>query len=282
MAKPKLLLIDFSNLLYRAVFANLSLSHGNEFTGGIYGFINMMSSTVNRYAIDRVVVCEDWKPYFRSKHYPEYKQDRGKDMSEDDIKRISVARLQIRKLVSSLHISTAAVRGYEADDFIGRFCRARTERHDGIYVLSNDSDFYQLLGGVAGSVFLVGRNGLYGQHQFKEDFPDIEPNDWPRVIALKGSHNGVAGIKGVGDKTAVKLVARGITEEEVFYKYQHLPSALELREALARFPYPLAPKPTLPRVGRIRYNAALFEEVCDEYGIRFKTEFHTAFLRLSQ
>lgn len=284
MAKSSILLVDFNNMLYRAVFANQGLSHKGKFTGGIYGFINMVSSTVNRYDVDRILVFDDTKPYFRLQHYPDYKQDRISSLDEDQVKQIALARKQIKKLLQGLSIPQAACTGYEADDYIGKYCRARKGLHSRILIMSNDSDFYQLLGGVAGKVFLVKTVGLYGQHQFKEDYPEINPDDWPRVIALKGSHNGVGGIKGVGDKTAAKLIAEGRSKKFICSKYNQTREELELRMQLAYFPFPNVRGPRLPspRSRPIDYSLLKFQEVCDKYGIRLKDEFHTAFERLSK
>jgi DNA polymerase-1 len=283
MTKPCILLIDFNNLLYRATFANQGLSYRGKFTGGIYGFINMISGAVNRYSVDRVLVCHDTKPYFRSDYFPAYKQNRQGLQDEDDVKRIAVARSQIADLLQGLSFPQAACKGYEADDYIGKYCRSRKMLLSRILIMSNDSDFYQLLGGKAGKVYLVKTAGLYGQHQFKEDYPKIEPEDWPRVIALKGSHNGVPGFKGIGDKTAARLV--GVEDGIIEEKYGESPDAsIKLKTELATFPFPKVSWPRLPapRPSPIDYDLFKLEEICDKYGIRMKDEFHTAFERLSK
>jgi 5'-3' exonuclease len=146
--------------------------------------------------------------------------------------------------------------------------------------MSNDSDFYQLL--LQPNIFLARTAGLYGRAQFEKEFIQMHPDEWPRIMALKGSHNGVPGIKGVGGKTALKIVMNGITDEEIEKRYKHSPEEIKLRTALARFPFPLAPRPVLPKTRPIIYDALKFEEVCIKYGIRFKTEFHNAFLRLAK
>ena len=284
MAKPCILLVDFNNMLYRAVFANKGLSHQGMFTGGLYGFLNMICGAINRYDINNILVFSDMKPYHRAKYYAQYKHGRGSSQEPEDVERIAVARSQIRSFLLAFKIPWIADIGYEADDYIGKYCRSRKDLHSRILIMSNDSDFYQLLGGVAGKVFLVKTSGLYGQHQFKEDYPDIDPVDWPRVIALKGSHNGVAGIKGVGDITAVRLVADRVTDEDIEEKYFHSTKEIQLRTQLAYFPFTLIRGPRLPfpRGRSIKYSVLKFQEICDQYGIRFKDEFHTAFKRLSK
>lgn len=279
MKKKNLLLVDFNNLLYRSVFAHQGLSHKGKFTGGVYGFIDMVCSTVNRYKADRIVVCRDNKPYLRTKFYPDYKADRKKSsIDEDGLKQVNSSNKQITKLLGRFSFPIAEDAGHEADDLIGRFCSFSPD-FENIFIMSNDSDLYQLLDG---RVFLAKTGGLYGLNDFKKDWPDIMPKQWPRCVALKGSHNGVPGIHGVGDKTAYRMVAQNVTDEEVWLRWRMRRRDIAVKTGLATFPLPFAPDPIIPRVLPIKYNAKRFQEECDRYGIRFKDEFHAAFMRLAK
>jgi len=279
MERRNLLLVDFNNLLYRSTFAHQELSHEGTFTGGIYGVLDMVSAAVNRYKIDRLVVCCDSKPYFRALMYPDYKSDRKPEQDEDKLKMLSITRKQMRKFFKTFKIPVCEVAGYEADDFIGKWCLSKNSRDKfgHIFIMSNDTDFYQLL---TGRVFLIKTGGLFGRNDFLKQYPEIRPYQWPRCIALKGSHNGVAGIKGVGDVTAYKVVAAGITDKEIWVKWRWRARTVKLRTQLATFPFPLAEEPPLAHSKKIKYNAAMMEEVCNEYGIRFVNSIHTAFMRL--
>lgn len=277
----KLLLVDYSNLLYRATFANFELTHKTNFTGGIYGFINMLSSSVNRYNLDRVVVCMDRKPYHRAKFYPAYKANRRSDMEENTVKKLAQTKKYIGKLLELMSIPICAEDGHEADDFIGKYCKRMRQSYE-IFIMSNDSDFYQLL---SPNVFLVKTAGLYGNNTFTIEH-NVDYRDWPLVIAMAGSHNGVPGIFRVGEKTAIKyLDLLGADEIPRFihkkYGDDHKPATLRLRQKLATFPFPLAQQPPLTPIRPLDYDANKFEELCDKHGIRFKTEFHNAFVRLS-
>lgn len=278
--KKKLLLIDFNNLLFRSVFAHKTLTHKGTFTGGIFGAIDMVASIVNRYGCDRVVVCHDTKPYHREEYYEAYKADRKKEdrFDEEDLKRIAVSRAYMQDFFKLLRFPQAATVGYEADDFIGNFCKNSDSKYGQIFIMSNDSDFYQLL---APRVFLCKSKGLYGRKDFSEEFPGIKPKDWPRCIALKGSHNGVPGIKGVGDVTAYKAVLEKMTDREVFKRWRVRRSDIKKRTDLATLPFPNSPEPPKVKILAIRYDMAKFEKLLDGHGITFKNEFHEAFLRLA-
>ena len=278
MKKKTLLLIDFNNLLYRSVFAHQGLSHKGKFTGGVYGFIDMLASAINRYGAQRIAVCMDNKPYLRNEYYPAYKADRVSSLDEDAVKQLAVARKQIKKFLRRFKLTTVEITGMEADDIIGAYCRYSLA-YGKILVMSNDSDLYQLLNG---QVFMVKTGRLYGVKDFKKEWPKIKPRDWPRCVGLKGSHNGVPGIKGVGDKTAYKVVAEDITDREIWLRWRVRRKTVALKTALATFPFPLVQPPRLPLVQPIKYNAKKFEEELDRHGIRFKDEFHEAFHRLSK
>jgi 5'-3' exonuclease len=279
MDKKSLLLVDFNNLLFRAVFAHDTLSHKGQFTGGLFGAIDMICSTVNRYNIDRVVICHDTKPYYRTKFYPKYKGDRKHDFDEDRLMQLAVSRKQLNKFFADFRFPVAMAEGFEADDFIGDICRTvSTTRYRQIFIMSNDTDFYQLL---TGRVFLCKTQGLYGRKDFREDFPGIKPRQWPRAVALMGSHNGVPGIKGVGIKTAYKAVLNKMTDKEIFKKWRVRRSTVKQRTDLSTFPFPLAEAPPTPAAHRLKYSAAKFEKLCDKYGINFKDEFHKALMRLA-
>ena len=280
MDKKKLLLVDFNNLLFRSVFAHDTLSFQGLFTGGLYGAIDMMCSTVNRYNIDRIIICHDTKPYYRSKFYPKYKSDRQQAdrFDEDRLMQISTSRSQLASLFVSFHFPTACTEGFEADDFIAHICRRSSVRYKQIFIMSNDSDFFQVL---TPRIFLCKTGGLYGRVDFAEEYPGIKPKVWPRCIALKGSHNGVPGIKGVGDVTAYKAVLNKMTDREIFEKWRVRRSDIKLRTDLATFPFPLVEDPPTVPAHAIRYNAAKFQKLCDKYGINFKDDFHRAMMRLA-
>jgi len=279
MDKKKLLLVDFNNLLFRSVFAHDSLSFEGQFTGGLFGAIDMICSTVNRYGIDRIIVCHDTKPYYRTKFYPKYKSDRKADpFDEDRMKQISTSRSLLTKMFAKFHFPVACTEGFEADDFIGHICRRSSVRYKQIFIMSNDSDFYQLL---TGRVFLCKTGGLYGRKDFAEDYPGIHPKYWPRCIALKGSHNGVPGIKGVGDVTSYKAVLNKMTDKEIYKKWRVRRTDIKLRTDLNTFPFPLVEDPPTVPASAIRYNAAKFQKLCDKYGMNFKDDFHKAMMRLA-
>ena len=283
LSKPTILLVDYNNLLMRSIFANQRLHYGRVFTGGLYGFINIITSLVERYTINRIIVCKDKKPYYRSDFYPEYKTDRV-SLPEDTVENINVARQQVERFLALLEVPICVEKGWEADDIIGAYCRIRCRNYSKMFIASNDSDLYQLLGVGRKNVFLCTHKGLYGLVNFKKDFDNIECYQWPRVVALRGSHNGVPGIPRVGNVTAIKLIKEGVTNNELIERYGEVADDIKLKIDLATFPLAnIWPGPKLVKHSPIHFRST--KKVLgffDGYGINMQPRFKQALERLSR
>lgn len=279
--KKRLLLIDYRNLLCRALFANRTLAWNGMPTGGIYGFLNVICSLTMKNQIDRVIVCKDMGPYHRKQDYPAYKADR-KEWGADDVKAMASADSQVNELLKFLKIRVVWEKGWEADDIIAQYCFIKARRYPQIYVCSTDSDLFQLFKSREGAVYLCHSKGLYGIDTFKEKYPEIKPWQWPKVTALMGSHNGVPGIKGVGEKTAVKLVAEGLPLSELAKKYKIPFEELKLRVQLSTYPYPaISPGPSLLNSAPIEYSRNAFVRYVAQYGINLTAYMDSALERLA-
>jgi len=100
--KPQetLLLIDFSNTVIRSLAVHQQLSFNDIPTGGLFGFVNQLANVVNMYKPDKILVCKDQPPYYRSKLYPEYKANRKKNTENDSFKKaIKFSFQQVDELV---------------------------------------------------------------------------------------------------------------------------------------------------------------------------------------
>lgn len=199
-----MLLIDANNLAYRALYS-FSLSHAGMDTSIVYGCIRMLSALIHKYKPDSVVACFDGgTPQFRKDLVPTYKQRRTKDGDERDWE--DVFR-QINEFadVMPMHGVTVLRRRYiEADDLMywGALyaCDIST-------IVTTDGDLYQALS--YDDVYVLNPhtgkryNYLAFQHEFGYD------PCWHmlyKVLVGDGS-DGVPGVKSIGPKTAVKLIA---------------------------------------------------------------------------
>lgn len=280
MTRARVLLVDLSNVTYRAVCSHGMLTYKGEHTGGVFGFLQIICKLVNDHRTSHIVIADDTKPYFRAELFPDYKGDRSSSRTgaTAEVRRyVAEAKAQIWEVLKQVGAGITRIPGYEADDVIAAACQPFSGV--GQYVIaSNDSDLYQCLK-PSGIVGLCRKAGLYSYDDFRKDFPGIQPRDWPRVLALAGSHNGVPGIPGVGLKTAAKLVMQQATTRYVQHKYHVSVEDQRLRQRLATYPWR-----GLPQIAgsQIKYNRRhITAWLNHRFGIEFAPYMHTAFDLLS-
>jgi DNA polymerase-1 len=205
-----LVLIDFNNVLIRGLAANKNLSYNGQLTGGIYGFIGMLTSVINFTLPTNIIVTDDRKPYLRESFYAKYKKDRRKNEDGNSFfEALTYNKDLCIQLLELMNIPIIKERGYEADDWISLLTKKYEKVFDKIICISNDSDLYQILD--QNNFYIYKRKGaktyLYGQQEFKKDYHPLSPKDWIDYTSLVGTHNGFPGIKGIGDVGARKILS---------------------------------------------------------------------------
>ncbi len=213
-APKRLFLIDGYALIYRAFFAMISrplTTSRGENTSAAWGVANFLHRLFEEHHPDLVAWVNDSGSSFRDEIYPAYKATRQKldDELQEDFDR-SVERIEDLLLAWSVPLVT--LDGYEADDVIGTLAVRGTEAGLQVVIVSGDKDFYQLVGpGV--SLLNPGRRGPAGveEHWVDESNADerlgVPPNRVIDYLALVGdASDNIPGVKGVGDKTARKLI----------------------------------------------------------------------------
>jgi DNA polymerase-1 len=216
---PRIFLIDAYALIYRSYFAFISrplTNSAGENTSAPFGFTRFLIDIREKFEPDYLAVVFDAGVSFRDQEYPEYKATREK--MPDDL-RASLG--WIRDIVEGFHDPVIELDGYEADDVIGTLAvKARAAGLEAV-IVSGDKDFYQLVGpGV--HLMNPGRGGSTGvaaewvdESNADEKF-GIPPSQVADYLALVGdSSDNVPGARGVGPKTAVKLLAQYPNVEEL-------------------------------------------------------------------
>ena len=225
-----LLLVDVSNTVIRNLSVNKYLEHEGEWTGGFYGTVSELVNFISRNEQPTATVfCCDSKPYLRDEDYPNYKGDRKKkDYGEEEAPEgwdfydaLAAGYGQLKQFCEIGNYAHWTIPGYEADDLVALCVNHYSETYDKIYILSNDSDLNQCL--VHPHVYIWKKIGkgkkLYGQQEFIEQF-GFPPIDWPFYTAMVGTHNGVPGIKGIGPKTATKIIHDDAQIDATVKKYE--------------------------------------------------------------
>ena len=211
------LLIDFGSFHFRNYAANMRLTSHGEPTGGLYGCLKQLTVMMRNFKPSKVIVCLDSPPYLRKQMYSAYKQKRGTTDSLD-YQRLQESKKITLEAFNLYGADIWQVAGMEADDLVAKYTKTvavdQTSRpslaRDRIVMASSDSDLFQAL--YTDEVFLLrgirGKSSdtLYGRSEFLEEYPGMTPENWPFLLCLAGTHNGFPGVKGIGPKTALKIL----------------------------------------------------------------------------
>lgn len=210
-SKPRLFLIDGHALAYRTYFALSAVGGGSRWmtkagepTAGTYGFTSVLLNLLEQEQPEYLAVSFDTGRTFRDDLFPEYKATREK--MPDDL-RLQIER--IRELVDAFGIPLLEAEGYEADDVLGTVARQAAAKGVRVIILTGDRDLLQL----AGEDVII---RLAGQKlSDADDFGPAEvtgkmgvpPHQIIDYKALVGdSSDNIPGVRGVGEKTAIKLL----------------------------------------------------------------------------
>lgn len=206
MKEKKLFLLDVMPLLYRAHFATMGKRFGT--TTGIdtrttLVFFNYIFQVLTGEKPDAVAAALDSKSK-RTDVATTYKANRQKMPSE-----ITTAFPYAMQLLESLQVPVLKQEGHEADDIIAAMAKRGAERGYQVFIVSPDKDFAQL---VSKNIFLF-RPAYKGAAMETLDTEGVknkygvEPHQIADYLALRGdSVDNIAGIKGIGDKTAAQLL----------------------------------------------------------------------------
>jgi len=212
-------LIDGHALAYRAYFALMATgsrfqSRSGEPTAAIFGFTSILLSLMDREHPEYLAVAFDTGKTFRSDKYSEYKATREK--MPDDL-RPQIER--IRELVDAFGFPRLEMEGYEADDVLGSIAFRAAEKGLGVKIVTGDRDLLQLVTDRV-IVNLAGGKQSDAKDYFPEDVRDkmgVPPEQVVDLKALIGdTSDNIPGIKGIGPKTAGKLLEQFGTLEDIY------------------------------------------------------------------
>jgi DNA polymerase-1 len=232
MAEPdKLVLIDGHALVYRAYFAlppTMRTSQG-ELTNAVFGFASMLLKVLQDEHPEYIAVTFDVGRTFRHDDYAEYKANRA-EMPDD----LRMQFERIDQLLAAFDIPAYSAEGYEADDVLAALADQAEKKGIQTLIVTGDTDTFQLVGPHV-RVVAPGRSFsdtvIYDQERIRERY-GLEPSQLIDYKALVGdTSDNVPGVRGVGDKTATKLLQEYGSVEAI---YEHLDevSSSRFRNAL--------------------------------------------------
>ena len=201
-SKPTLYLLDASSYFFRAYHSNIRLTRSDGFpTNAVYVFTRMLVSLIKEQGPTHLIAVFDVKGgTFRNELYPEYKANRP-PVPEDLKKQFE----PVQEVLASMRVPTAMRPGFEADDLIATYARLAREAGHDVVIVSGDKDLAQLVD--ERTVMLDTMKGVtYDREAVREKW-GVWPEQMRDLLALMGdSSDNIPGVRGVGPKTARKLL----------------------------------------------------------------------------
>lgn len=203
----KFLIVDGSSLLHRAFFALPLLTNSNgEYTNAVYGFATMLNPVLEREKPDKAAVCFDKSRHtFRTELYADYKGQRAATPGE-----LSPQFELCKRLLEAMGVAWEEVAGFEADDIIGTLAKKAAAEGDDVLILTGDRDSYQLIDDNIRVIMTkkgISHTELWDKAALMEHY-GLTPAQMIDLKALMGdASDNIPGVAGVGEKTALKLLA---------------------------------------------------------------------------
>lgn len=229
MAEKKLFLLDAMALIYRAYFAlarNPRVTSDGKNTNAQFGFTNTLVELLTKEKPSHLAVVFDTKAAtVRHDDFSDYKANR--EAAPDDLIQ-SIP--DIKRIIKGFNLPCMELDGYEADDLIGTLAWEAADLGYTVYMVTPDKDYGQL---VRDNIFMY-KPASFGQGPQilgpKEVCAKWDIKRVDQVIDLLGlmgdASDNIPGIKGVGEKTAAKLLAEYDTLENVLEHAHEIKGAL--------------------------------------------------------
>lgn len=221
----KLILIDGNSLMFRSYYAtaytgNLMKTSKGQYTNALFGFSNMLTKLLEENNEYVFVAFDAGKQTFRHQEYQEYKGTRAK-LPDELREQIPL----IKKYLDILKIKRLESLEFEADDLIASVATIQYDNFEEIKIISGDKDLLQLVNGKI-KVFLT-RKGVGELEEFNgENFFEKMGFHSHQIIDYKGlvgdPSDNLPGIKGIGEKTAIKLLTEYQSIENIYQNISEL------------------------------------------------------------
>lgn len=205
----ELILIDGNSLLFKAFYAtsytgNYMVNRDGIPTNGVYGFARMVEKIISINPKYVIVAFDYGKKTFRNELLDTYKATR-KETPQELVPQFALAR----EYLTAHNITWYEVEGYEGDDIIGTLVDFGEKNNLKVSVYTGDKDANQLISSqttIYRTVKGVTELDIYNEQTLLDKY-GLKPDQFRDFLGLMGdSSDNIPGIKGVGEKTALKLL----------------------------------------------------------------------------
>ena len=217
---PKLMLLDTASLYFRAYFGvpESVRSPDGAPVNAVRGLLDFLARLLRDHRPDALVACmdADWRPRWRVELLPSYKAHRvaepdagpgGVDVEETP-DALAPQVPVIEEVLDALGLARIGAAGYEADDVIGTLSAHATGPVD---VVTGDRDLFQLVDDARGVRVLypvkgVGNLDVYDEAALRAKY-GVDGRSYADLALLRGDpSDGLPGVRGIGEKTAARLL----------------------------------------------------------------------------
>ena len=225
----KIILVDGNNLLFRSYYATAYngnfMNNSKGFpTNALFGFANMMNKIIQEEKPTYIIVAFDKGKTFRHEKYQDYKGGRGE--TPDELKKqFPIAK----EMLTYMGIKYYEIDNYEADDIIGTFADYCDKDPNFIgTIISSDKDLLQLISNDIDIKLLKQKDYIrYNEETFFEAY-GIEPIHIIDLKSLMGdASDNIPGVKGIGEKTALKLLQEYKTLDGIYENIEEIKGKLK-------------------------------------------------------
>ena len=223
---PKtLILIDGHALAYRQFFAleRTGMKNSeNQPTWAVYGFFKAVFDLLSKIHPDYIAVAFDiGRRTFRTEKFEEYKANR--EAMPDTMKsQLGI----ICEGLGAFDIPIITKEGFEADDIIGTISKTASEKGHHTLILTGDQDSFQLVDREGTVKVLIPSKGELIEYDWNKVYEKlgVYPDQVTDYKGLRGdTSDNIPGIKGIGEKTAQKLLNRYKHLEDVLADCENIP-----------------------------------------------------------
>ena len=221
----KLVLIDGNSIMNRAFYGimgnKMLTSKDGKYTNAIYGFLAIMFKIIDDLNPEYMAVAFDLKgPTARHEMYEGYKANR-KGMPNELAEQMPI----IKDVLRAMNIDVIEKQGYEGDDILGTIAKYGEAQGLSVTILSGDRDTFQL---ASDNITIriprtkMGKTEVedFDRSKIKEIY-GIEPKQLIEVKALQGdTSDNIPGVPGIGEKTALSLIQRYETIDNLYRKIE--------------------------------------------------------------
>lgn len=221
----RLLLIDGNSILNRAFYGimgnKMLQTKDGTYTNAVYGFLAIMFKVMDELNPEYMMVTFDMKgPTKRHEQYKEYKANR-KGMPNELAEQMPI----IKEVLKAMNIDIIEKQGYEGDDILGTLSVYGEKQGLEVTILSGDRDNFQL---ATDKVTIriprtkMGKTEVdeFDRKKILEQY-ELEPKQLIDVKGLQGdSSDNIPGVPGIGEKTALNLIKKYNSIENLYEKVE--------------------------------------------------------------